>query len=205
MDAEIRSACAGDETGVRALIRGERLNPTGIRWRNFLVAETEGAVVAAVQLRPSGEGVVELGSLVVRADLRRRGLGARMVEAALGAAGRRRVLAITAASLAPWYGRWGFREIGPGAAPWPVRINWLMGQGGSLVALAHLVRPRRLAVLERTEGVAHGVRPPAPSRPAPPSSPGSTSRDRRASPSRPAGYGPRPPTWAHCRPWDGPS
>ena len=36
--------------------------------------------------------------------------------------------------------------------PGAVRRNWLLGQAGSLVALAHGMRPRRLAILERVDG-----------------------------------------------------
>jgi N-acetylglutamate synthase-like GNAT family acetyltransferase len=152
MEVAIRPAAAEEQAAVRALLGGERVNPLGIDWRNFLVAVAGGAVVGCVQLRPAGPGAVELGSLVVRADLRRQGLGARLIEAALARAGGRRVLAVTAAARAPFFARWGFRPVGLRATPWPVRRNWLLGQAGSLVALASGLRPRWLAVLERRAG-----------------------------------------------------
>jgi N-acetylglutamate synthase-like GNAT family acetyltransferase len=130
-------------------MRGERVNPLGIDWPNFVVATRDGEVVGCVQLRPAGRSAVELGSGVVRADLRRRGLGARLIDAALARAGERRVLMLTAAEHERYFARWGFRPVGLAAAPWPVRRNWLLGQAGSVVALAHGLRPRRLAILVR--------------------------------------------------------
>ena len=148
----VRPAVAADEAGVRRLMRGERVNPFGIDWRNFVVAEAAGEVVGCAQLRPAGPEAVELGSLVVRADLRGAGLGARLIEAALARAGGRRVFAVTAAARAGYFARWGFRPVGGAAAPRSVRRNRLLGQAGSLVALGHGLWPRRLAVLERERG-----------------------------------------------------
>lgn len=152
MQPTIRRAAAVHQPAIRALMRGERVNPTGVDWRNFVVAETDRAIVGAAQLRPSCPGVVELGSLVVRADLRRNGLGARLIDAALAEAGSRRVMVVAPARHAAFYARWGFAPLPARRAPWPVLRNWLLGQAGSLVALAHGMRPRRLAVLDRPGG-----------------------------------------------------
>jgi amino-acid N-acetyltransferase len=152
MEATIRPATETDLSAVRGLVRGERVNPLGIDWRNFVVAEAGGEVVGCAQLRPAGPGAVELGSLVVRADVRRAGLGTRLVEAALAGAGGRRVFAVTAAAHAGSFARWGFRPVRAAAAPWPVRRNRLLGQAGSLIALAQGLRPRRLAILARDGG-----------------------------------------------------
>jgi N-acetylglutamate synthase-like GNAT family acetyltransferase len=149
VDEAVRPATAGDMAAVRALMRGERVNPLGIDWPNFVVATRDGEVVGCAQLRPAGRGAVELGSLVVRADLRGAGLGGRLIAAALGRAGEARVFAVIAATRADSFSRWGFRPAALSAAPWPVRRNWLLGQAGSMVALAHGLRPRRLAILVR--------------------------------------------------------
>jgi len=139
---------------VRALMHGERVNPTGLDWRNFVVAAAEGAVIGCVQLRPAGLGAVEVGSLVVRADRRGGRLGSRLFAAALSRVGARRAFILIAADREPGFARWGFRTVGLAAAPWPVRRNWLLGQAGSVIAVARGRRPRRLAILERTGGEA---------------------------------------------------
>jgi len=147
VEVSIRPATEKDEGGVRTLMRGERVNPFGIDWRNFVVAEVAGGLAGCVQLRPVGREAVELGSWVVRADLRHRGFGAKLLDAALARAAGRRVLIVTAAARAPYFARWGFHAVRLAAAPWPVRRNWLLGQAGSLVARAHGLRPQRLAIL----------------------------------------------------------
>jgi N-acetylglutamate synthase-like GNAT family acetyltransferase len=149
VEVSIRPATEKDQGGVRTLMRGERVNPFGIDWRNFIVAEVASDLAGCVQLRPVGRGAVELGSWVVRADQRRRGLGAKLLDAALARAAGRRVLMVTSAAREPYFARWGFHPVRPAAAPWPVRRNWLLGQAGSLVALTHGLRPQRLAILAR--------------------------------------------------------
>lgn len=149
MEPGLRAATAADATGIRALMAGERVNPFGVDWRNFVVAACDGDVVACAQLRLAGAGRVELGSLVVRADLRGAGLGRRVAAAALDGAAGRRVLVVTAATRAPLFAGLGFRPLSPARAGGRVFANWLVGQAGSAVALARGLRPRRLVVMER--------------------------------------------------------
>ena len=146
--AVVRAATAADAAAIRALVRGEpRMNPTGLHWPNFVVAEVGGALVGTAQLRPSGRGAVELGSLVVRADQRGRGLAGRLVDAALARA-TGRVLVITAAAHAGHYERRGFRRVAPWRAPGRVAFNLAVGQAATLLRLAQGQRPRRMVVLE---------------------------------------------------------
>ncbi len=149
MDPTIRSATRADAPSIPALMRGERVNPTGIDWRRFVLAERDEQVIGCVQLRPAGPDAVEVGSLVVRRDLRRQGLGGRLVQSAAARAGARRVLAVVPAARIPWWEGHGIRRISLAAAPWRVGRNLILGQAGSLIALAHGLRPRRLAILER--------------------------------------------------------
>lgn len=113
MAVVIRPAVAADGAAIRALVRSTpRMNPTGLDWPNFVVAELEGAIVGVAQLRPAGAGAVELGSLVVRPDRRRQGLAGRLVGAALVRA-TGRVLIVTGAASAHRYAPWGFARIAP--------------------------------------------------------------------------------------------
>jgi N-acetylglutamate synthase-like GNAT family acetyltransferase len=146
----IRPATAAEADPVRRLVRAQpRMNPTGLDWRNFVVAvRPDRRVVGCVQLRPAGKGAVELGSLVVDAAERGKGLAARLVTAVLTRT-EARVLVVTAAGRAHHYAPWGFRRIRPWAAPGPVRLNYLVGQAASGLRLLQGVRPRRMAVLER--------------------------------------------------------
>lgn len=143
---EVRRAGPGDATAIAALVRGERLNPSGLDWRRFHVAKEGGAIIGAVQVRLKGP---ELGSLVVRKDRRRQGVATRLLAAALdGQLGQ--VFLIAPATLAGLYARHGFVPLAFWRAPARVSLNLALGQAfGSLHALLVGRRPRRLKVLVR--------------------------------------------------------
>jgi ribosomal protein S18 acetylase RimI-like enzyme len=75
----IRAAVALDQGAITRLVQGERLNPNGLAWQNFIVAVVGGAVVGAVQMRQHDDDSLELGSLVVHREHRRRGIAGRMI------------------------------------------------------------------------------------------------------------------------------
>ena len=148
MAVAVRRAAEADAAGIRALVRGERVNPTGLDWRNFLVAADERGLVGTVQMRRHPDGSRELGSLVVAERARGRGIAARLIDALL-AAERGRVLMITGEDFAAHYGRWGFRRIEPGAAPAAVRRNYRIGRLAIVVSLLKRRPLRRLVILDR--------------------------------------------------------
>jgi amino-acid N-acetyltransferase len=74
----LRAARAADMDAIRALVRGERLDPTQLRYRQFQVIECDGQIVACGQLRRFA-GAQELGSLVVRPEWRNRHLAALLI------------------------------------------------------------------------------------------------------------------------------
>lgn len=143
-----RRATEHDQRAIRALVRGERLNPTGTNWPNFMVAAMAGRIVGAAQIRRHSDGSRELGSLVVARDLRGQGIVSRLIDALL-ADEREPVWMITPASHAGIYARWGFREIEPSAAPVRVRFNWRLGSLARIVSFVRRLPRRRLVILER--------------------------------------------------------
>lgn len=73
MNIHIRRATSRDQDAIVALVRSERLNPTGLDWPHFVVAADDGGrLVGAVQLRWLADGARELGSLIVLPALRGR-------------------------------------------------------------------------------------------------------------------------------------
>lgn len=145
----VRAATQGDQDELRALVRSERLNPTDLDWRRFLVAVEGTQIVGAVQLRRHADGSRELGSLVVRRQARGRGVAAALIDTLLSAE-RGRVLMITNGRFAAHYARWQFRRIASRAAPGGVRRNYRIGQ--AIAVFRSLLRgrwPVRLAILER--------------------------------------------------------
>jgi amino-acid N-acetyltransferase len=143
-----RPATEHDQPAIRALVHGERLNPTGIHWPNFVVAAMADRIVGAVQIRKHSDGSRELGSLVVAKDQRGHGVASRMIERAL-ADEREPVWMVTSDSLAGNFARWGFERIEPAAAPVKVRFNYRMGRLARIISFLRRQPPKRLIILER--------------------------------------------------------
>ncbi|HEY6631218.1 MAG TPA: GNAT family N-acetyltransferase [Rhizobiaceae bacterium] len=142
-----RPATEQDEQAIRALVRGEYLNPTGIHWPNFVVAAMAGRIVGAVQISKHPDGSRELGSPVVAKDQRGHGIDSRMVERVL-ADEREPIWMITSDTLASTFARLGFEPIEPGAAPVKVRFNYRIGRLARIVSYLRRRPMRRLIILE---------------------------------------------------------
>ena len=142
----IRRATADDQPVIRRMVRQARLDPTHLKWPNFVVAEHAGSVVGIGQVRPYPAGR-ELGSLVVREDLRGRGIGRLITERLLNDEPGI-VYLECAADMTPYYERFGFREIDRRDAPGPLRIKSAVGN------LFARLMGTRIAVmkLDRAEG-----------------------------------------------------
>lgn len=139
MTACLRLASEADEPAIRAMVRAARLDPTGLRWQHFIVAEVDKQIVGAVQLRPAGR---ELGSLVVKPDYRHQGIGSRLVERLLEQH-KGTVYLECAGHMAPFYRRFGFREIRWWEAPMPLRIKGAIGRTlGSVLGIQVCVMRR---------------------------------------------------------------
>ena len=111
IDFTLRRARATDFPVIKQLIHDGEVNPMGLDWKRFIVAENlQGEVVGCGQLKPHGKDVLELGSLVVRTEYRNRGIARAIIEQLL--AGSPRPLYLMCRSrLEPLYERFGFRAI----------------------------------------------------------------------------------------------
>ena len=143
-----RRATEQDQPAIRELVHGERLNPTGINWPNFLVAAVGGRVVGAAQVRNHTDGSRELGSLVVAREKRGQGIASRMIDALL-ADEREPIWMITSETHARNFVRWHFEPIEPSAAPVKVRFNYRMGRLARIISFLKRQPMRRLVILER--------------------------------------------------------
>jgi N-acetylglutamate synthase-like GNAT family acetyltransferase len=116
----IRRATAGDQSIIRWLVLREGLDPTTLRWRNFIVAQdATGAIAGIAQIKPYRD-CREFGSLVVQPAFRRQGVGALLVEHALaGEAGE--VHLLCGIHRVPYYRKFGFVEIPRDEAPLTLR------------------------------------------------------------------------------------
>ena len=154
----IRLAGATDESHIFDMMRGEPVRPVDRQWHRFLVAEIDGRIVGAVLMRHHRDGASELGSLIVAPPYRGRGLGTRLIDAALdhhvGTC-----FVIARAIHAEYYRRWDFQTMEPRRAPASVRRFWWLGNHmGWLMALVQRRARRRLLILRRDDGP-HGAAP----------------------------------------------
>lgn len=151
----MRRAAAPDADAIRRLVRSERLNPTDLDWRRFVVAvDAAGTLVGAVQMRSHADGSAELGSLVVAAAWRNRGLAACLIDTLLASHREAPVWMITGARFAAHFERWRFAPARAREAPVPVRRNWCIGSavgwlrlllGGGRKRMVILARPAQAA------------------------------------------------------------
>jgi len=148
MELTIRPASERDQDAITALVHRERMNPFDLDWRRFLVAADARGVAGAVQLRDHFDGSRELSSLVVRADVRTRGVAARLIDAIMLFA-RGRVYMITGARFASHYAHWGFAPVEAASAPLGVLRNYVFGRLVGFASRAMGRTPNPLAVLAR--------------------------------------------------------
>jgi N-acetylglutamate synthase-like GNAT family acetyltransferase len=147
----IRRATQADQAAITALVRGAGINPFGLRWQRFLVADDGGRVIGTVQIKPHGDGSRELASLAVVPELRGRGVGSDLMQAML--ANESGTLYLTCRDhLEGYYARFGFRRLERAEMPryfrrlsiFPLAIGAVLGVFGQ-----HF----RILVMAREEGV----------------------------------------------------
>jgi len=128
MKIKLRPATEADSQTIRALVHLGRINPTGLDWPRFLLAESpEGEVVGCGQIKPHRDGSYELASIVVHPDWRGRGVARRIIEELL--AGHPGDLYLMCRSeLGSLYEKFGFHAIRPDEMPrYFLRISRLAG------------------------------------------------------------------------------
>ena len=77
----IRPALAGDLAAIQSLVRAARINPTGLKWPRFVIAENDlGEVISCGQIKAHRDGSYELASLVVDPEYRCQGIARSIVE-----------------------------------------------------------------------------------------------------------------------------
>jgi N-acetylglutamate synthase-like GNAT family acetyltransferase len=105
----LRPAKEDDFPLIKGLIYEVRINPAGLDWRRFLVAETrEGQFAGCGQLKPHSDGTLELASIAVVPSARNQGLGSLLIRGLLEGASRPIYLTCRA-QLGSFYQRFGFR------------------------------------------------------------------------------------------------
>ena len=114
---QLRPAVESDAAKIRGLIHRADINPMDLNWRHFIVAETdEGAFIGCAQLKPHGDGSLELASLAVEEGYRGQGVARELIEHLLAQAPRPLYL-MCRPELGIFYEPFGFRVIGAEEMP----------------------------------------------------------------------------------------
>jgi N-acetylglutamate synthase-like GNAT family acetyltransferase len=114
----MRPARKDDFPAIRSLIHAVHINPTGLDWRHFLVAETlTGAFLGCGQIKPHSDGSRELASIAVLGQARGQGVARKMIETLLLRESRRPLYLMCRSRLKLLYTKFGFRPIGPDLMP----------------------------------------------------------------------------------------
>ncbi len=112
----LRLATEADQSAIRRMVRAARLNPTGISWRRFTVAEDgDHRLIGCAQLKPHRNEFVELASLVVQPEWRGRGVARSLIEQLKQETGPPLWL-MCRSGLVPLYERFSFVEVLPDEA-----------------------------------------------------------------------------------------
>jgi N-acetylglutamate synthase-like GNAT family acetyltransferase len=131
----IRRATAADQPAIRALVRAARINPSGLRWERFLVADDGAHIVGIGQIKPHRGGVWELASIAVRPERQGEQIASAIVRTLLRGATPPLFLICSGENVG-FYLRFGFRVTAPSQAPAGLRlmllagntVAWLLGQ-----------------------------------------------------------------------------
>lgn len=107
----MRAAREADQVIIRTIVREGRINPFGLRWQQFVIAElSSGEIVGLGQLKPRRAGVVELASIAVRPTYQGQGIAQLIIEHLCEQA-KRPLWLMCANRLTPFYNRFGFVEV----------------------------------------------------------------------------------------------
>jgi N-acetylglutamate synthase-like GNAT family acetyltransferase len=106
----LRQAMLQDESTIKDLIHRVNINPMGLHWERFLVAETgAGQFVGCAQIKHHQDGSLELASLAVEEAYRGRGVASSLIRSLLQDSPRPLYL-MCRPELGVFYQKFGFRD-----------------------------------------------------------------------------------------------
>ena len=140
----VRPATESDQEEISALVRGARLNPSSLRWERFVVAEGEDGIAGIAQVRIHRDGARELASMVVRDELRDRGIATALVDELL-AAERGAVYVLVDEPYAKHFARWGFGPVPMSGLPRSMRRQYRIGR--IVTSIGSLIARRKIRIV----------------------------------------------------------
>jgi N-acetylglutamate synthase-like GNAT family acetyltransferase len=126
------------------MVRRARLNPVGLNWERFVIAERDSRTVGVAQLRRHSDGATELASLVVEPDERRHGIAMQMVDALLADVAAP-VYTMIDRRFVEHFARWGFAPVDPSQLPPSVSRGFRIGR--VVTAVGSVLRRQRIRIV----------------------------------------------------------
>jgi N-acetylglutamate synthase-like GNAT family acetyltransferase len=80
MPLTLRDATASDSATIRRIVRAARINPSGLYWPRFIVAEDGALIVGVGQVKPHRDGTREIASIAVIPARQGQGIGTAIIE-----------------------------------------------------------------------------------------------------------------------------
>lgn len=107
----LRPATPTDQPAIKAIIRASRINPIGLKWSQFVLAETaDNTLIGCGQVKPHSDGSRELASIAVLPLWQQQGIATAIIHHLLAV--HQPPLWLTCTSeLIPFYQKYGFAEI----------------------------------------------------------------------------------------------
>jgi amino-acid N-acetyltransferase len=119
-DVFLRAATVEDQATIRRMIRSARLNPFGLHWQRFVMAQSGDQVVGMGQVKILGDGTPELASLTVLPEYQGSGIGSCVVWTLIDRTPGPLYLRC-AGHNESYYLRFGFRTLAPAEMPRSLR------------------------------------------------------------------------------------
>lgn len=111
MALTLRDATAGDQASIRRIVRAAQINPTGLEWPRFIVAEDGGAIVGVGQVKPHSDGTRELASIAVIPARQGQGIGSAIIKELLRRQAGTTLHLSCRSRLQGYYERFGFKRV----------------------------------------------------------------------------------------------
>ena len=79
----LRRATDADQDRIQEIIHEVGINPSGLAWERFLLAEADGKVIGTGQIKPHRDGSRELASIAVIPAYQKQGIATQIIRALL--------------------------------------------------------------------------------------------------------------------------
>lgn len=108
----VRRALRRDNQAIKRLIHQVHINPFGLDWKRFHIAETpQGELIGCGQIKPHADGTRELASIAVEENCRGSGVARAIISRLLYEESRRPLYLMCRARLSIFYEKFGFHPI----------------------------------------------------------------------------------------------